>query len=792
SDGREDLFAAWRLFFERLADQLPVVMVFEDMQWADTALMDFIEYLLEWSRSFPIFVMTLARPELHERRPTWGAGERSFTSLYLEPLSPERMRDLLSGLVVGLPEETIARILQRSAGVPLYAVETVRMLLDRGLLVQDGPVYRPTGPIETLEIPETLHALIAARLDGLAPAERSLVQNASVLGKTFFKSGLVSVSGLGTDELEPILAGLTRKEILSLQADPRSPERGQYAFLQDVLRTVAYETLSKRERKAKHLAAAAFLEEAFEDEDEVAEVVSSHYLAAYEAAPEADDAPRIRVRARELLAKAGEHAASLAAPAEALRYFEQAIGLTDEGLALAGLHERGGAMARRAGDPTRALEHYEAAIDLFRSIGQSHSAARVSAALAEVVWMRGDIEGALEQMERAFDVLVNEEEDADLATLAAQMGRLSYFMGRTDEALERLELALTLAETLRLPDVLSEGLNTRGMILATRGRTEEGTLLLRHALTVALEHGLSQAALRAINNVAAFDSQADRYASVIDLAAQGLELARRVGDRLWEQSFLIAPLEELTYLGRWDEVAAALEAMPPLEGLPTTIRLNAWSAVPMLVLRGELDRARGLLESFPEAATSKDVQAWMAAHRLEAMLLLAEGHTVESLATAEEIFTMQEGFGERAPEFREGLIRAMEAASALGDRAKLEELLARVDALRPGEITPHLRAQGARFAAHLAALRGDTDAVEIGFHTAIAAFGALSMPFHVAMVQLELGEWLVSQGRDGEVAPLLDEAGGVFERLGARPSLDRLRRVAENLGSSAARSPAPA
>jgi hypothetical protein len=231
---KEDLFAGWRLFFERLAEQLPVVMVFEDMQWADSALLDFIEYLLEWSRSFPIFVMTLARPELTERRPTWGAGKRNFTSLYLEPLPMERMHDLVSGFVAGLPAETEEQILQRSAGVPLYAVETVRMLLDRGLLVQDGTVYRPTGPIETLEVPETLHALIAARLDGLTPDERRAVQDASVLGKTFFEAGLASVTGIDEHELQPLLTALVRKEILTVQADPRSPERGQYGFLQDL------------------------------------------------------------------------------------------------------------------------------------------------------------------------------------------------------------------------------------------------------------------------------------------------------------------------------------------------------------------------------------------------------------------------------------------------------------------------------------------------------------------------------------------------------------------------------
>ena len=169
---REDLFSAWRLFFERLADVYPTVLAFEDMQWADASLLDFIEHLLEWSRNSPLYVITAARPELVDERPTWGAGKRNFTSLYLEPLRRAAMRALLDGLVAGLPEGLAAQILARSEGVPLYAVETVRMLLDRGHVVQQGSVYRATGPVETLEVPETLHALIAARLDGLSADER--------------------------------------------------------------------------------------------------------------------------------------------------------------------------------------------------------------------------------------------------------------------------------------------------------------------------------------------------------------------------------------------------------------------------------------------------------------------------------------------------------------------------------------------------------------------------------------------------------------------------------------------
>jgi len=181
---REDLFGAWRLFFERLAEQEPVVLVFEDLQWADAALLDFIDYLLEWSRTHRLFVMTLARPEFADRRSDWGAGRRSFTSLYLDPLDESAMRSLLDALIPGLPEELADRILERAAGVPLYAVETIRMLLDRGLLQPEGTAYGLTGPVDALDIPETLHALIAARLDGLSPDEGRVVRDAAVLGKT--------------------------------------------------------------------------------------------------------------------------------------------------------------------------------------------------------------------------------------------------------------------------------------------------------------------------------------------------------------------------------------------------------------------------------------------------------------------------------------------------------------------------------------------------------------------------------------------------------------------------------
>ncbi len=417
---QQDLFAAWRLFFERLAEGYPTVLAFEDMQWADASLLDFVEYLLDWSRNSAIFVVTLARPELLERRPTWGAGQRSFSSLYLEPLSQEAMEELLTGLVPGLPAEVRDRILARAEGVPLYAVETVRMLLDRGLLVREGPAYRLTGPVEALEVPETLHALIAARLDGLTAEERRLLQDAAVLGKTFTREALAALAGADT-EIEALLTALVRKEVLGVQADPRSPEHGQYGFLQDLVRHVAYETLSKRERRARHLAAAAHLRVAFAaDEDEVVEVIASHYLAAHEAGPDADDAAEIKEEARAMLARAGERAASLAAAAEARRYFEQAAALTEERSARAALLDGAGEMASRAGDPDSARRLFEESIGLHEEQGDTHAAARVLSRIGWVDAFTGRRDEALARMERAFAVISADEPDEDLALLASR------------------------------------------------------------------------------------------------------------------------------------------------------------------------------------------------------------------------------------------------------------------------------------------------------------------------------------------------------------------------------------
>jgi class 3 adenylate cyclase/tetratricopeptide (TPR) repeat protein len=776
---QENLFSAWRILFERLAERGPVALVLEDMQWADEGLLDFLEYLVEWSRNHPIFVLALARPEFSERRPGWGAGKRSFSSLHLEPLPPAAMSELLTGLVPGLPDDLRVRILEQAAGVPLYAVETVRMLLDQGMLTREGDVTVPTGAIETLQVPETLHALVAARLDNLTPVERRVVQDGAVLGKTFTKQGLASVSGLSEGDVEALLGSLVRKEVLSIQADPRSPERGQYAFLQDIVKQVAYESIGRQDRKAKHLAAAAFLGSLTPGgEDELAEVLASHLLDAYNAAPQDEDAPEIRARAGAMLVRAAERAASLAANTEAQHAFERAIELTDDPAVHAELHERAGVAAYTGARADEATGHWERAIELLGEAGAIQAAARVSARLAEVMWDRGRIEEGLESMQRSLEVLAADEPDEGVATLTAQVARFLHFAGRNREALEHVERALLLAETLDLPETLSEALNTRGIIVGAAGRKDESLLLLRRALELGLTHDKPSAALRAYYNLMDNLSMLDSYEDARSAMRDGLALSRKVGNRYWEWSFLGAGY--LLYaLGDWDELLENRSRLPADDW--TRARLSfasvLHSAVPVCVHRGRMEEAARMIEIASELADSVDVQERGYYASARGTLLLASGEASAALAAAETAWADRELLGLGFESVREGYATAALAALETGAVERAEELAAAVEKLAPGVRLPSFSAQAFRIRAHVAAVRHDDGEADRQFRAATSLLRELLTPFALAVVLLEHAEWLVSRAREVEAEPLAGEALEVFERLEAAPWIARVRRL---------------
>jgi class 3 adenylate cyclase/tetratricopeptide (TPR) repeat protein len=773
---RQDLFAAWRLFFERLCDEQPVVLMFEDLQWADPALLSFVEYLLEWSSSQRLYVMAVSRPELAEQHPDFGRSIRNAATLALEPLSDAEMSALLDGYVPGLPEQLRSQVLARAQGVPLYAVETVRMLLDRGLLRQDGPVYRPTGEIESLDVPETLHALAASRLDGLPADERSVVQQACVLGKSFNVRALAALSGRNEQELEPLLAALVRKEVLSLQADPRQPERGQYGFLQELLRQVAYETLSRKDRKARHLAAVAALERTFEGvEQDVPEVIASHLLSALEAAPEDADADEIRTRAGEALLEASERAAALAAPEEAQRHLDQAASLAgDDAEFRVGLLERAGVLAFQAGNTAAARERLEQALSFYQEQGDSRAAARAGVALADVDLSEGRIEEAAERFTEALPELEQDGPSQELAASLGQLGRMQV-LRREPEAVATLERALGLAELLALDEVFVQALTSRALTLVYEGRPREARLLLEAALARARADGLHGAWWRAANNLGVLLGDADQTAEQMKLLEEIEVQARQRGDREQLAAARSAAISPLAALGRWQEALARSSEVDQLQASPWA-RAEMSFIVPLLCEQGDLEAAERLLrgQEWQRDAEQIDISASFAA--IEARLLRAQGRLPEALAAVDRCLLHRSELGSTNSIVKSGLVEALEACLELDDLDRAGEILADIDRLQPGELTPLLEAQRHRFHARLDARHGNHNDIDIDGNYAAAEkiFSEHGLVFRNAVMQLEHAEWLTSQGRAAEAQRLLAQARETFEQLEAKPWLERL------------------
>jgi len=384
-------------------------------------------------------------------------------------------------------------------------------------------------------------------------------------------------------------------------------------------------------------------------------------------------------------------------------------------------------------------------------------------------------------MERAFVVLASDEPDADIAALAAQIGRIYMLQGDMERASEHVELALGIAEALDLPEVLSQALNTRGGILRQLGRPREGGVLLEHALAVALEHDLHEAALRAYWNLMVLAESRDRWADVGRFIDSGLDLSRRAGIRHYESEFLAASVGPLLELGRWDDAAARAQEIEqePVEG-ESVWDLNIHANMAQICAwRGDLVDARRYLARLAPMKGSDALELRLGYAAVSALVLHAEGDDTGALHVAEP--ALEQGAplgGAMNANVRVALVQALEAAFALADGEAMERFLGVLEQVQPGRSTPSLRAHGARGVARLAILRGEATGVDAGFEAAAEIFREVPSPYWLGVTLAEHGEWLVTQGRPDEAAPLLAEAREVFDRLGARPWLERLERTA--------------
>ena len=761
---REDLFAAWRTFFERVADKGAAVLVFEDLQWADSGQIDFVEHLLEWSRQSPIFILTLARPELQDRRTTWGAGQRNFTSVYLDPLSDEAMAQLLGGLVPGLPERITRQILERAEGVPLYAVETVRMLLDRGLLASRGGAYELKGDIERLEVPETLHALIAARLDSLSPDDRSLLQDASILGKTFTLQALSAVTAERAG-LEPRLKDLVRKEMLVVDADPRSPERGQYGFVQSLIREVAYQTLSRADRRARHLAAAHYFESL--GDEELAGVVATHYIEAYKATPQGPDAQALAARARDSLVTAAERAGSLGSHSQALAYLEEALEVTMDPEERSELWERAAEAAQQVTLFETAESYLRQAVEWHKSQGHRSAAARTTARLGRAVLSAGSVDTAIQILQDAAPEMADVEADASGVELHAELARAYMIKGDPPRTRQWADKALLAAERLDLLPIIAEALITKGVALAVAGQWRESIALLNGALMLAQQEGLPSQELRARANISNLMGVIDPGASV-DMAVTGLDLARKLGLREWELFLLLNGAASAIHSGRWQWAMDSLRESYTEDIAPFyKMGFGCLQAI-LSALRGEREAAEAFLEATRPIAEGSDSPQDLAQLReAEGLVALTAGRLEQAVRTAREAARADPG----GPEAIRAYTMGGRAAVWSGDRDGA------VTALMGLEQThvhgPWVTNSRKTLRAGIAALEGRRDEAVSIYQEAAAGWRALEAHFDFAMSQLDFA---TLNGPD-ETAALAaaEEAREIFTRLEAKPFLERLK-----------------
>lgn len=458
------------------------------------------------------------------------------------------MGDLVRGLVPQIDAPALAAIIARSEGIPLYAVETVRMLLDRGQLTEvDEGRYRLTGSLERLDIPETLQALIAARLDALEPELRSLLQVGGVLGQSFTIDALRALSGAPDDVLASRLGALVRHELLSLEADPRSPERGQYQFVQGVVKEVAYQSLARAQRRALHLAAARHFE--MIGEDELAPVLASHYLEAQKASPRGPEADALAAQARVALRGAAERAAALHNHGQALGYLEQALSVTHEPSEQAAHHERAAQAAFAASRYEAGLEHARSAAAGYRALGDRLGALRATATEADVELSQHQDAHAIPLLERALAEVEDLPASREAAEAQAQLARALMIAGRAG-AIERCDQVLA-APDVAGPDLLVEAMITKGSVLANTPSFVEAEVLLRGALVVAERLGTTSSALRARNNLLSVLAMAS-LPETAEVIREGYELAQRVGHRGWVHQFLGVGLSTAFDMGDWE------------------------------------------------------------------------------------------------------------------------------------------------------------------------------------------------------------------------------------------------
>jgi class 3 adenylate cyclase/tetratricopeptide (TPR) repeat protein len=626
-DSRTESFAAWRRFFESLADERTLVLVFEDLHWADDALLDFVDHLVEWASNVPLLVVATARPELLERRPGWSGGKPNAITLSLRPLSHDETSELVHALLAQsvLPAEAQAELLARAAGNPLYAEEFARLL---------------AAGRSPDELPESVQGLIAARLDTLSEEAKALLQAAAVVGKVFWLGSVSTVAGVRRWTAEQQLHALERKEFVRRERRSSVAGETEYGFKHILVRDVAYGQIPRAERAELHRLAAQWIESLGRPDDH-AETLAHHYLSALELARAAgsDDSSLVD-RTRAVAREAGDRALSLNAFPAAARFYAQALELSGpDDPDHPPLLLRHGRALHHAADP-RAEHVLEEASRELVATGNPEAAAQAHLLLCELWWDRGKRDESDEQLNRAR-ALVGVEASETAVRVLGRHARAQMIAGDNEDALSAGMQALDLAERLGLDDVLVHVLSTVGSARFYLG-DPAGISDLERSVEVALGIG-SHLSANNLNNLGFMQLLAGDIRPDRELRNKALREGARFGDERIIR-FVRGALPPLDfYLGRWEEATEEADTfIAECEaGSPHYMESNVrWSRALMRLAQGDREGAASdALRAEEQTRESRDPQMLLPALAVRLRVETEHGATDAAAALAGEILT---------------------------------------------------------------------------------------------------------------------------------------------------------
>jgi class 3 adenylate cyclase/tetratricopeptide (TPR) repeat protein len=762
--GRSESFAAWRAFLEGLAEQTPLVLVFEDLHWADAALVEFLDHLVDWSTDVPLLVLCTARPELFERHAAWGGGKRNSTTLTVPPLSEEEMARLIAALLARpvLPPGTQAALLERASGNPLYAEEFARM-------VNDGDLG---GEID---VPETIQSLIAARIDTLPPERKGVLQDASVHGKVFWSGALEPMGPRTPDDLAEALQHLARRELIRRSRTSSIEGEIEYSFSHVLVRDVAYAQIPRAERARKHRAAAVWIEQmAGERVSDQAEILAHHYAEALELAHASglrDEVAQLIEPAQRFLTLAGDRAAELDVH-RARRYYRRALQLLppDElgrGRLLAKIAER----TDQLGRPSEAEAEYEEAIAVLRAEGDIVGAGEALTHFCYALWGAGQTARSRAAIDEAIEFLRQAPPGRELARATMQKAGNVIFGGDAAEGLGWAEEALSMAEALAMTPEIVRSHQLVGMAKSELGDQSGGIVELRESLRVALEHGLGLEAVRAYTNLADQVWFIDGPGPALELLEASIALAERRGllrQALWSRAESLWMRYDL---GDWDELLRDADRIVEAEGMGGYGQMGVIAlsySAQVLAWRGELDRAEAMVEDFlPRAREIDDPQVIFPCLATAALVRSERADQAAALELLDEVRRrVRAGHDLR---WARSALDNHRVCLRAGATSLLESLIERS---RPTEARRRCLYDAARAA--LAEIRGDLEAAAALYAAAAEGWKAYgSVP--------EQAQALLGLGRCSGSEAALQAAAALFASLGAASFIEESERLLNQL-----------